>query len=524
MNKRRYIFSSYWLILLFAAVLYGLMALSDMVWADEAYTFAMIRHSFPEIWRITAADVHPPLYYFAVKLFSMPFGYSEYSVRLFSGVCYFLILAVGGSQIHRLFDRKTGLMFMALFLLYPFALDQAAEARMYALSALAVFLNALFAYRVWLDNRGLDWAVFTLSGLAAAYTHYFALVSAGVIYGLLFLCCLCRNRKLLKPWLIASLVTVLLYLPWLKCFIAQLAVKVTDEYWIAPITLRSLWDDLMRLLSTNDSRVYPLFFGLLVAVLFVQMIVRRDGPALLALAVPVLTMLVGIVVSAVMRPIYIVRYLVPCAPLLMFFLADGIAGIRREQLFTAVSSVLLVAFFSNLPYVAASMIPKPNKIGSGFVTATDQAQAYVVEMPDSIADTHVSQVVSFYQSEKPVYVSETLGAASPYPNMEELTAFRPEELDCFAVLTEPDSRPGMYGAEEFACTPLGVYHEVNYRFGVWLLTRQSAQEAEEPPVEEPTEEPAETTEAATETTETPTETTESVAETAETSPDFSEQN
>jgi len=508
MNKRRYIFSSYWLILLFAAVLYGLMSLSDMIWADEAYTFAMIRHSFPEIWRITAADSHPPLYYFAVKLFSMPFGYSEYSVRLFSGICYLLILAVGGSQIHRLFDRKTGLMFMALFLLYPFALDHAVETRMYAFSALAVFLNALFAYRVWLDNRGLDWAVFTLAGLAAAYSHYFALVSAGVIYGLLFLCCLCKNRKLLKPWLIASLATVVLYLPWLKCFIGQLAVKITTEYWIAPITLNTVVNDMITLLRTNDSRVYPLLFGLLVAALFIQMIIRRDGPALLALTVPALTMLVGIAASLAVRPVYVVRYLAPCAPLMIFFLAFGISSIRREQLFTAVSSVLLVAFFSNLPYVAASMRPGQNKIGADFVTATEQAQAYVVELRESIPNSHISQVVSYYQSEKPIYVPETLGEASPYPNIEELTAFQPEELDCVAVLTDPDSRPSMSGLEGFECTSLGVYHEVNYRAGVWLLTRQSVEEAEEPPVEEPTEEPTEATQEPTETTGATTEPTE----------------
>lgn len=494
MNKRRYIFSSYWLILLFAAVLYGLMSLSDMVWADEAYTLAMIRHPFPEIWQITAADSHPPLYYFAVKLFSMPFGYSEYSVRLFSGICYLLILAVGGAQIHRLFDRKTGLLFMALFVLFPFGLDHAVEARMYALSALAVFLNALFAYRVWLDNRGLDWAVFTLTGLAAAYTHYFALVAAGMIYGLLFLCCLCKNRKLLKPWLIASLATVLLYLPWLKCFISQLAVKVTTEYWIAPITFNSLKEDMLVLLHTNDSRIYPLLLGLLVAVLFIQMIIRKDVPALLALAVPALTMLLGIAASLAVRPVYVVRYLAPCAPLMIFFLAFGISNIRREQLFTAVSSVLLVAFFCNLPFVAASMRPGQNKIGSGFVEDTDRAQAYVMELSDGIANSHMCQVVAYYQTEKPIYISETLGAASPYPNVEELTAFQPEELDCFAVLTDPDSRPSMYGTEDYECTSLGVYHEVYTKADVWLLTRRSAQEAEESPVEEPTEEPTETEE------------------------------
>lgn len=519
MNKRRYIFSSYWFILLFAAVLYALMSLSDMIWADEAYTFAMIRHSFPEIWRITAADVHPPLYYFAVKLFSMPFGYSEYSVRLFSGICYFLILAVGGSQIHRLFDRRTGLLFMVLFLLYPFALDYATEARMYALGALAVFLNALFAYRVWLNNRALDWVGFTLAGVAAAYTHYFALAAAGMIYGLLFLCCLCRNRKLLKPWLIASLATVLLYLPWLQCFIAQLAAKVTDEYWIAPITLDTLVNDMLTLLRTNDSRIYSLFFGLLVAVLFVQMVIRKDGPALLALAVPVLTMLLGIAASLIVRPVYIVRYLAPCAPLLMFFLAYGISGIRQEQLFTAVSSVLLVAFFSNLPYVAASMRPGENKIGAGFVTDTSQAQAYVTELANSTANSHMSQVVACYQTEKPIYAPDVLGETNPYPNWEDLALFQPEEFTCFAVLTDPDSQPSMYGTEDFECTSLGVYHEVNTQAEVWLVTRRSAEETEADPAEEPAEAETESAETAE-----PTQNTEPAqsTETTEATPQFSE--
>lgn len=37
------------------------------IWYDEAYTFGLIRHSYREICFITAADVHPPLYYILLK-------------------------------------------------------------------------------------------------------------------------------------------------------------------------------------------------------------------------------------------------------------------------------------------------------------------------------------------------------------------------------------------------------------------------------------------------------------------------
>ena len=132
MTKQKRLPSAYCLLLLAAAVIYGVLALSDNIWAAEAYTFAMLPHSFGEIWQITAADVHPPLYYFAAKLFTAAFGYSQYSLRLFSGICYWLILAIGGAQLTRLFSRKTGLLFMALYLLFPFSLEHAAEARMYS--------------------------------------------------------------------------------------------------------------------------------------------------------------------------------------------------------------------------------------------------------------------------------------------------------------------------------------------------------------------------------------------------------
>lgn len=468
MDKQKRTSLPYWLMLLLAAVIYGLMALSDNIWVDEAYTFAMLRHSFSEIWQITAADVHPPLYYFAAKLFSMPFGYSQYAVRLFSGICYFVILAVGGAELTRLFSRKTGLTFMALFLLFPFALEHAVEARMYALSSLAVFLCALFAYRVWLENRVWDWAGFTAAGLCAGYCHYFALVAAGVIYGLLLLCCLVRQRKLLKPWLIASAVTIALYLPWLKCFLEQLAYKVNNEYWITPITLESLFNDVIYLLHANGTSIFPLFFGLLGLGLTVQLARKKAAAPLLALAVPVLTLLLGVGISMVIRPIFIIRYLVPCAPLIIFFVAYGISTIRREALFGGAAAVLLTAFSGNLIFAMEDILPNPDKFGSAAVEQASQAEAYLILAGNHL---HVSQVAAYYQDEAPIFTSETLGAASPYTNIYLLPEFSPEDYSCFAVLTDPGSGPDSSLREQFRATKLGTYFAAYDSFDLWLMER-----------------------------------------------------
>lgn len=468
MKKQKRTCRAYWLILLLAAAVYAVMALSDNIWADEAYTFAMLRHSFGEIWTITAADVHPPLYYFAAKLLTMPFGYSQYAVRLFSGICYFVILAVGGAELGRLFGKKTGLIFMVLFLLYPFSLDHAVQARMYPLAAASVFLCALFAYRAWLENRIWDWVGFAAGGLCAAYSHYFALVAAGVIYGLLFLCCLVRKRELLKPWLAAAAATVVLYCPWLTCFLGQLAYKVNNEYWISPITLKTLMNDLLSLLHANGAGTFPLFFGLLGLGLIALLLRRKATAPLLALAVPLLTYVLGVGISMVIRPIFIIRYLVPCAPLIIFFVAYGLSLIRREAVFGGAMAVLLTAFSSNLFFAMEDILPDPDQFGSAAVEQASRAEAYVVLTNNHF---HVSQVAAYYQDTAPIYTPETLGAASPYTNVHLLPEFSPEAYSCFAVLTPADSEPENSLREGFQATKLGTYYAAYTTFDLWLLER-----------------------------------------------------
>ena len=468
MLKQKRFSAAYYGILIIAGVLYALMALSDNIWADEAYTLAMLPHSFGEIWRITAADVHPPLYYFAAKLFSAAFGYSQYAVRLLSGICFFLTIAIGGAELTRLFSKKTGLLFMGLYLLFPFSLEHAIEARMYGLASLSVFLCALFAYRVWLTGKTRDWVGLVASGLCAGYSHYFALVAAGVIYGLLFLCCLFRRRKLLKGFFLSALLTIALYLPWLKCLLEQLAYKANNEYWIGAITIKSLMGDLITLLHANGFSAFPLFFGLL-GLLFLLCAVRDKAAApLLALSVPVITMVLGVGVSILMRPIYIVRYLVPCAPLMIFFVAWGISAIRRDSLRSASIALFFAAFSANLIFAVEDILPNPDKFGADAAAQAKEAQAYVIQTEQHF---HVSQVVSYYEPQLPIYTPETLGAASPYKNIHPLEEYPEEGIQRLAVVTDVDTPPDDSLFPGYCGTKLGTYYAAYDSFDLWLMEK-----------------------------------------------------
>src|SRR5574344_1146518 len=76
-----------------AVVTLGLTRITQgRIWFDEAFSEHITRHSFFDIARYTAVDVHPPLYYWALKVWRTFFGDSELALRSMSLI--FLVLAI----------------------------------------------------------------------------------------------------------------------------------------------------------------------------------------------------------------------------------------------------------------------------------------------------------------------------------------------------------------------------------------------------------------------------------------------
>ncbi|MBQ0043358.1 MAG: hypothetical protein KBS85_08620, partial [Lachnospiraceae bacterium] len=195
------------------------------------------------------------------------------------------------------------------------------------------------------------------------------------------MCKVLPGRQLMF-YITTALLSVIAYLPWVPKFLGQIG-GVSGSYWIPEIT----WDvilDYFRWIFASD---YPgtviicqiLFGGCIVwlALSIVRNAVVRDAavrnavarkrvssqaenrsqnsattiynnsicknsPAVLALVIPILTIVTGIMLSLLIRPIFIIRYAMPCIPLLCFFAALMLSRLKAEHF------VLLIVFLTSL--------------------------------------------------------------------------------------------------------------------------------------------------------------------------------
>src|SRR5688572_22490677 len=56
------------------------------LWFDEVFSWHLSLDGFYTIIARTSADIHPPLYYFILKIWSFIFGDSVFSIRLLSAL------------------------------------------------------------------------------------------------------------------------------------------------------------------------------------------------------------------------------------------------------------------------------------------------------------------------------------------------------------------------------------------------------------------------------------------------------
>lgn len=195
------------------------------LWSDEGNSLALAQAGFADIARRTALDIHPPLYYWLLKLNLAAFGHSEFAARFLSTALSLLLVAVVIALGRRLFGPTTGVLAGLLTTVAPFQVYYAQEARMYSLLALLGGLSFYFAHLVWQSNSSAQRKVsglgYVLAATAGLYSQYAfpALLAALNLGALLFLY---RQPRRLLSWIGWQVPPVLLYLPWLPIAYRQL--------------------------------------------------------------------------------------------------------------------------------------------------------------------------------------------------------------------------------------------------------------------------------------------------------------
>lgn len=305
----------------------------ENLWYDESYTAALLKHSWGEIIRITGADCHPPLYYLLLKAAILIFGESVFLLRVFSAIGVIGLAALGLGPVRRITDNRTGLFYTLLVIITPTVLYMGQEARMYTWSALFVTGSALYGYLASCQGKKGDWIKFCIFSIAAAYTHYYALLAVGIINFLLLIFTLIKNRDKTKKVLICLAIQVLSYLPWTLILVDQINT-VSANFWIGPFSRDEFWKILLYPLWIKEK---PVYFVIILFIVFslVYALYKKIKSAwliLLSFAVYLLTIAAGIAATYLIRPVLIDRYTFPVIGLLMLAVAFAIAQVKIKTL------------------------------------------------------------------------------------------------------------------------------------------------------------------------------------------------
>lgn len=336
-----------------AALAFGLFlqvvfSFSRDIWVDEAFSLAMIKHSYGEMLELTMQDVHPPLYYFILKFLvdaaHKIFGEfpSVYAAKFVSVIPYVLLSAICFWKIKKGWSHFLAGMWAVCLVGTGYLLSYGVEVRMYSFGMLFVTMAYLRADSMIRQKKRADWAFFVLYSLAAAYTHYFACVAVAVFWLLLLVWHLRHDKKQLSVFTLSACCMGIGYLPWAVTLIQQVKT-VSEAYWIPALTVGTLYE-YANFIFGKSLFVIPVSALLL----FLWKEWKKGGQnqwqaafSLSGICAPFFVAAFGVAATLLMRPVFVSRYMAPA--LACFWLGCLLAcEIKKRNRITVCLSYFLI--------------------------------------------------------------------------------------------------------------------------------------------------------------------------------------
>lgn len=322
-----------------AVRLYGITHSS--FWFDEAYSVLISATTPSEIWRYSADDVHPPLYYLLLHVWMFFWGESVFSVRLMSAVTGVLTVPVSVWLVGIIATRRAAILAGFLTALLPVAVRYSQEARMYALLALCC-VAATLTLVYWVKNSRHCRYLYAYALIMALgfYTHYFA--GLCLVAHWLYLLSVRESGRPLAiryVWWMANLAVIVLYLPWVPALMTQLT-HIKAVGWIPQVSVASVISQVWLFLTLEFGPDWPFMAYIcapLVVVVMTVMLLKQDTSHYRFNALLVLYTFVPILLAAFVSlkvPLFWPRYFLFAAmglPLLLALELDLLIARHRRM-------------------------------------------------------------------------------------------------------------------------------------------------------------------------------------------------
>ncbi len=195
---------------------------------DEYWTYSLVNLPFINGMIVAIHDVHPPLYYLILYLFT-PFGLDNlYLLKVVSIIPYILIMIVSATKIRKDYDLLTaGLFVFCIGVMTDFFIEFL-TIRMYSWGLFFLLMTFIYYNEVRTHWDRKSWVLLTLFTLLSAYTQYFFAITCGLIYLLLLYEILTEHKDKLRQLGKSILAIIVLYAPWGIVFIHQIQTQASE--------------------------------------------------------------------------------------------------------------------------------------------------------------------------------------------------------------------------------------------------------------------------------------------------------
>lgn len=378
------------------------------VWYDEIFSLEFAKLPYGDIVAATAADVHPPFYYWYLKTiqglchFLCPMMHPFIAAKIASMLPILLIFIYALTMVRRRYGMTVAGSFLFLVITMPQLSNYFVEIRMYSLALFMITAFFLHTMEIIYEHHLKDYIFIFIYGILTAYTQYYACIAIVVLYlSLLVYEVIQKNQKGRNACLACIGLSVLAYIPWLPSFFGQITA-VNQNYWIQPLSFRSIFGcfKYVFLPVSGDGKINYVIAVSMIAVyillffFFIKKKTEKEKVFLVFVAalVPVMVALSGFLFSALGRPIFVYRYLISGLGIFWFSLAFLLAERWKKRW-----GILLL-----IPFVLAAKFN-----GTGFyyeeskkVTEMEATEQLLKNLPkDAVVLTnfnHVQAVVAAY--------------------------------------------------------------------------------------------------------------------------------
>lgn len=207
----------------------------DIITVQDLLKFQKLNSNTPisqTIKALSESPEHPPLYYLFLRFWQDIFGSSIIANRSLSVLFSLLIFPAIYFLSKELFnDNLVNLIVVGLTAISPFQILYAQEAREYSLWTLTIILSSLFLLKSIRLNKINHWISYSLNLSATFYTSILSVFLPIINIVYLYLISKKLETKTKINFLIFTLISGILFIPWLVIVITNFSILKNKTNW-----------------------------------------------------------------------------------------------------------------------------------------------------------------------------------------------------------------------------------------------------------------------------------------------------